>query len=382
MSALNPRRGAKDKRYPRRGTKGHEEKPKENEFLRHQAAAADNHWCQPQSNSPGMMSPAKILLPLILLLGLSGCKGPPPVGQPSFIDLTHPFDEQTIFWPTEEGFALERAFHGITPGGYFYSANRFRMAEHGGTHLDAPIHFFKDGETVDEIPLERLIAPGVVVDIRAQCRQNRDYQIGIDDFREWEERFRSRLDEVILLLETGFGDYWPDRAHYLGTEETGPSSVTQATLPGPPSRGCTMAGRPPLGQGHRAGYRQHRPRAVQRLQGSHHPGGTRHPHLRERGPNRRAASQRFHHRGPPHKDQGRQRRPPSHPGPNRSLTDPCNLPLRGYPRRNTKVTKLQKDYCRFLILDFGFEAKSVVMTPQSTIRNQQLSISLFVPLRG
>ena len=179
-----------------------------------------------------MKSPATIVLPLILLLGLSGCKGPPPVRQPTFIDLTHPFDEQTIFWPTEEGFALERAFHGITPGGYFYAANRFRMAEHGGTHLDAPIHFFKDGETVDEIPLERLIGPGVVVGVRAQCRKNPDYQIGIDDFREWEDRFRSRLDDVILLLETGFGDYWPDRARYLGTEETGPAALPKLHFPG------------------------------------------------------------------------------------------------------------------------------------------------------
>lgn len=179
-----------------------------------------------------MKSLATIVLPSILFWGLSGCAGPPPVDRPTYIDLTHPFDEHTIFWPTEEGFSLERAFHGITPGGYFYSANRFRTAEHGGTHLDAPIHFFEGKETVDEIPLERLIAPGVVIDVRAQCRQNPDYQVGTDDFREWEKRYGSRLEEVIVLLETGFGDYWPDRTRYLGTEETGPAALPKLHFPG------------------------------------------------------------------------------------------------------------------------------------------------------
>lgn len=64
-----------------------------------------------------------------MLLGLGGCTGSPPVGQPTYVDLTHPFDEHTIFWPTEEGFSLERAFHGITPGGYFYSEQSIPIFE-------------------------------------------------------------------------------------------------------------------------------------------------------------------------------------------------------------------------------------------------------------
>ncbi len=178
------------------------------------------------------MHPAKIAGLFILLLSLSGCKSRPAVQQPTLIDLTHPFDEQTIFWPTEEGFSLERVSRGITPRGYFYSANRFHMAEHGGTHLDAPIHFYRNKETVDGISLERLIGPGVVIDVRSQCRQNPDYQIGIDDFQAWEKRFRSRLDDVIILLDTGFGRYWPDRARYLGTEETGPAALAKLHFPG------------------------------------------------------------------------------------------------------------------------------------------------------
>lgn len=66
---------------------------------------------------------------MILVWGLSGCAGSLSVGQPTYIDLTHPFDEHTIFWPTEEGFSLERAFHGVTPGGYFYSEQSIPIFE-------------------------------------------------------------------------------------------------------------------------------------------------------------------------------------------------------------------------------------------------------------
>jgi len=41
------------------------------------------------------------------------------------------------------------------------------MAEHGGTHIDAPIHFSKDGQTLDQVPIERLVGTGVRIDVTA-----------------------------------------------------------------------------------------------------------------------------------------------------------------------------------------------------------------------
>ena len=82
------------------------------------------------------------------------------------VDLTHPFDEKTPYWPTApSGFELKRLHYGPTDAGYFYSANSFCAPEHGGTHLDAPIHFAEGKPAVDQIPLERLIGPGVVIDV-------------------------------------------------------------------------------------------------------------------------------------------------------------------------------------------------------------------------
>ncbi len=76
------------------------------------------------------------------------------------IDLTHPFNEDTIYWPTEEGFRLIRGTAGITEKGYYYAANRFTAAEHGGTHLDAPMHFSAGGQTVDQLPIQRFMGAG------------------------------------------------------------------------------------------------------------------------------------------------------------------------------------------------------------------------------
>src|SRR5690242_9624783 len=83
----------------------------------------------------------------------------------TLIDLTHSFDEHTVAWPTEKGFVHEKEIFGQTDQGYFYASYRFCGPEHAGTHIDAPIHFNEKGQTLDQIPLQRLIGPGVVVDV-------------------------------------------------------------------------------------------------------------------------------------------------------------------------------------------------------------------------
>lgn len=148
------------------------------------------------------------------------------------VDLTHTFDADTLYWPTEAGFRLERTADGVTERGYYYAAGRFAAAEHGGTHVDAPIHFYKDGATVDAIPLDRLVGEGVVVDVSEKCANDRDYQIGIADLHSWEEEHGRQLVDVILLLRTGLSRHWPDREKYLGTNRTGPEGVAELHFPG------------------------------------------------------------------------------------------------------------------------------------------------------
>ncbi|HEX5103854.1 MAG TPA: cyclase family protein [Pirellulaceae bacterium] len=155
-----------------------------------------------------------------------------PLASGRFVDLSHPFDETTIYWPTEAGFVLERGNNGVTPKGYYYAANRFRAAEHGGTHIDAPVHFSEGGHTVDQIELSRLIGEAVVIDVSAKCEQDRDYLIGVADLRAWEEEHHRQLVDVIVLLRTGWAKRWPDRKSYLGTEARGPDAVAELHFPG------------------------------------------------------------------------------------------------------------------------------------------------------
>lgn len=94
--------------------------------------------------------------------------------QSRLIDLTHSFGADTIVWPTEQDFRLVLQQAGETPGGYYYASNRLEMAEHGGTHIDAPIHFSKGGQTLDQVPIEHLVGAGVRIDVTAQCARDRD----------------------------------------------------------------------------------------------------------------------------------------------------------------------------------------------------------------
>ena len=99
----------------------------------------------------------------------------PDLATAKVVDLTHAFDEKTIYWPNSpSAFELKQQSYGQTPGGWFYSSNTFCTPEHGGTHLDAPIHFSKDGLTADKIPVRQLIAPAAVIDIRKKTAGDPD----------------------------------------------------------------------------------------------------------------------------------------------------------------------------------------------------------------
>jgi kynurenine formamidase len=141
------------------------------------------------------------------------------------VDLTHAFNAQTIYWPTSPStFSLDTLAWGETTGGYFYSAFAFSTPEHGGTHLDAPIHFAAGQHTVDALPLERLLAPAVVIDVSQQADADADYRLTADDVRAWESRHGPVPAGAIVLLRTGWSRHWPDRRAYLGDDTPGDAS--------------------------------------------------------------------------------------------------------------------------------------------------------------
>ncbi|MCP4265593.1 MAG: cyclase family protein, partial [Candidatus Brocadiaceae bacterium] len=149
-----------------------------------------------------------------------------------WIDLTHKFSEETIYWPTADLFKKTTVFHGHTEAGFYYTANNFSGAEHGGTHVDAPIHFFENRNTVDQIPLEQLIGPGVIVRISEKVESNRNYQLSVQDILDWEKEHGIIEDDAILLIDTGSGKYWPNRKEYMGTDKRGKEGVKELKFPG------------------------------------------------------------------------------------------------------------------------------------------------------
>jgi kynurenine formamidase len=153
-----------------------------------------------------------------------------PAGQ--WIDLSHDFSSDTVYWVTAEPFKRTTVAEGQTPGGYYYSAYNFSAAEHGGTHIDAPVHFAEGKKTVDQLPLEQLIAPAVKVDVSAKALANRDYLVTTEDLQAWEAANGRIPDGSIVLLQTGYGKFWPDKKNYLGTDRTGPEAVAELHFPG------------------------------------------------------------------------------------------------------------------------------------------------------
>jgi len=148
-----------------------------------------------------------------------------------WVDLSYDFSDKTLYWPTASGFKLDTAFEGITTGGYYYSAFNFCAAEHGGTHLDAPVHFAKGKWTANEIPLDNLIGEAVVVDVKDSAMKNADYLISVADIEAWEKKNNAIPNNAVLLFRTGYGAYYPDAKKYLGTDQRGAEAVAKLHFP-------------------------------------------------------------------------------------------------------------------------------------------------------
>lgn len=152
------------------------------------------------------------------------------IDERKLIDLTYAFDDQTVFWPTNQPFRWEKTDWGMTAAGYWYASGNFTMSEHGGTHIDAPIHFGKGRHTLDQIPLYRLTGPAVVLDVREAVTGNRDYLLSVYDLKGWESRHGPIPVGAIVLMFTGWGQYWPDKVKYLGSDT--PNDATTLHFPG------------------------------------------------------------------------------------------------------------------------------------------------------
>jgi kynurenine formamidase len=173
---------------------------------------------------------------LAILFVVTGCATKPPsrptnaIDPKKLVDLSYTFGPETIYWPTAEPFKLQRVAYGRTPKGYFYAANNISMAEHGGTHMDAPIHFAEGHRKSAEVPLANCVGPAVVLDVREQCAKDDDYLLTADDVRVWEQQHGKIPRGAVAIMYSGWGSRWPDKKRYLGTDK--PLDVDNLRFPG------------------------------------------------------------------------------------------------------------------------------------------------------
>ncbi|KAG6441391.1 kynurenine formamidase-like isoform X2 [Manduca sexta] len=131
-----------------------------------------------------------------------------------FIDLTHPYDNNTVYWPGHQKFTFTKKIENIQEDKSWYAAKEFSAAEHGGTHLDAPYHFLQTGDYVGDIPLEKLIVPLIIVDVSSIANDDANFVL-----------YKHHLDYLlnynsgqpcILIFKFGWSKYFHDRNKYLG----------------------------------------------------------------------------------------------------------------------------------------------------------------------
>ncbi|MEI6172858.1 MAG: cyclase family protein [Bacteroidota bacterium] len=171
---------------------------------------------------------------LVLIMAVA-CRPKDPaeiLASSNWIDLTHDFDTNTVYWPTDEPFRHDTVFYGMTGKGYFYSSFKFSAEEHGGTHFDAPVHFGQGQKFIHQVPVDQLHGPGVILDVTKQSASNRDYLVSVADLENWERLNGKIPDGAIILLNTGFGKYWDDHLKYTGTLKKGKEGVESLHFPG------------------------------------------------------------------------------------------------------------------------------------------------------
>ena len=120
------------------------------------------------------------------------------------VDATHELHERFPTFFGEQQFFMDRKF-GFEENGF--NLFELRVNEHTGTHVDAPLHFSADGDSVAEIPVESLVCPLVVVDIREKAAEDADAQVTPDDLKAWTEVNGEIPDGACVVMLSGWGEF-------------------------------------------------------------------------------------------------------------------------------------------------------------------------------
>jgi len=134
------------------------------------------------------------------------------------VDLTHTMSPDFPTFFGVPGIELQKQYDFKKDG---FNLNWWRIIEHAGTHLDAPIHFSENGATADKIVAGELVVPLAVVDVRKPAEKNPDYLVAIEDIEFWEKKFGRLPDNCCVAMMSGWGKHVGDPAKFTGKDANG-----------------------------------------------------------------------------------------------------------------------------------------------------------------
>lgn len=134
------------------------------------------------------------------------------------VDLTHTMSPDFPSFFGVPGVELEKKFDFKKDG---FNLNWWRIIEHGGTHIDAPIHFSENGASVDRIAADALVLPLAVVSVPLAAARNPDYQLSREDLIAWERRHGKLPPRCCVAMNSGWARHAGDAAKYTGKDSSG-----------------------------------------------------------------------------------------------------------------------------------------------------------------
>ena len=139
------------------------------------------------------------------------------------VDLTHTMSPEFPTFFGVPGIELQKQYDFKKDG---FNLNWWRIIEHAGTHLDAPIHFSENGATADTIVAGELVVPLAVIDVRKQAEKNPDYLMGIEDVLSLGEAVQEACRTCCVAMLSGWGKHVGDRrqVHRQGRQRHVPFS--------------------------------------------------------------------------------------------------------------------------------------------------------------
>lgn len=165
---------------------------------------------------------------LVLLTVVSWCCDA--YAERRLVDLTYSFDETTQVWPSNPPFHRDSTERGGTATEAWYATGRVALSEHAGTHMDAPVHFAQSQAGIDGIPVDHLMGPAVIIDVRQAVGHDRDYRLSLEDLRRWEAAHGTIPTGAVVMMLTGWGAHWRNRERYFGSAT--PDLPTTLHFPG------------------------------------------------------------------------------------------------------------------------------------------------------